>query len=80
VAADLINSNAGAVILKIAYGWTVTSNDDQLVNFLKEAALVSGQMLQPGRWLVEIFPLLRFVPAWVPGAEFNAKPLTPDNV
>jgi len=29
-------------------------------------------MSQPG-WLVEIFPLLRFVPAWMPGAGFKRR-------
>lgn len=71
--ADVINSNAGAVIVKIAYGWTVTSNDDVLVNSKKEGVRIAEEMVQPGRWLVEIFPLLRFVPSWVPGARFKRR-------
>jgi len=62
----------GAVILKIAYGWSVTSNDDRLVNFLDEGLVLGGELSQPG-WLVEIFPLLRFVPAWMPGAGFKRR-------
>jgi hypothetical protein len=68
-----MNSNAGAVILKITYGWTVTSNDDQLVNYMKEGLRIVTEIVQPGRWLVEILPLLRFVPTWVPGAGFQRK-------
>jgi hypothetical protein len=73
IVTDFIDSNAGAVVLKIAYGWTVTSNEDQLVNFMKDAARIGAEIVQPGKWHVEIVPLLRFVPAWVPGAEFKRK-------
>jgi len=65
--------NAGAVVLKITYGWTVTSNDDKLVKFMEEAIHVVTELILPGKWLVEILPLLRFVPAWIPGAEFKRK-------
>lgn len=65
--------NSSAVVLKIAYGWTVTSNDDPLVTFMEEALRLLGEMLQPGMWLVESFPLLRFIPAWVPGAGFKRR-------
>jgi hypothetical protein len=68
---DFIQSNAGAVILKITYGWTVISNDDPLVLFMEEALRIGAESVQPGRWLVEILPLLRFVPAWMPGAGFK---------
>lgn len=30
-------------------------------------------MAQPGRWFVEIFPWLRFVPTWMPGAGFKRR-------
>ena len=73
LAPDLINSNAGAAILKITYGWTVTSNEDPLVSRMKQALRLTKEMVQPGKWLVEIFPLLRFVPAWMPGVGFKHK-------
>jgi hypothetical protein len=63
--------NAGAVVLKITYGWAVTSNDDKLVKRMQEAAHIGAEILRPGRWLVEIFPLLRFVPSWMPRAGFK---------
>ncbi|KIM82350.1 hypothetical protein PILCRDRAFT_8150 [Piloderma croceum F 1598] len=65
--------NAGAVILKITYGWTVISNDDPLVLFMEEGLHIGAEITQPGRWLVEILPLLRFVPAWMPGAGFKRR-------
>jgi hypothetical protein len=65
--------NAGAVILKIAYGWTVTDGDDELVANMLENLKLTNEVMQPGRWLVDVLPWLRFVPAWMPGAGFQRK-------
>jgi hypothetical protein len=40
---------------------------------MEEAICIATELVRPGRWLVEILPLLRFVPAWMPGAEFKRK-------
>lgn len=66
-----IYRNAGAVILKIAYGWTVTDSNDRFIKIMEDAVHISAEILQPGRWLVDTLPWLRFVPAWVPGAGFQ---------
>lgn len=67
---DLVR-NAGAVILKVAYGWTVASDDDYFVNLMKKSFALHAEVSGTGRWLVDIFPWLRFTPAWVPGAGFK---------
>jgi hypothetical protein len=38
---------------------------------MEQSIQVGAQLIAPGRWLVETIPLLRFVPAWVPGAGFK---------
>ncbi|EIM80787.1 cytochrome P450 [Stereum hirsutum FP-91666 SS1] len=63
--------NAGAVILQIAYGWTVNANDDYFVSIMEEVFALSAEITRPGRFLVESFPLLRYVPSWFPGANFK---------
>ncbi|PBL01644.1 cytochrome P450 [Armillaria gallica] len=63
--------NAGAIVLDVAYGWPVTSDDDYFVSLMEEAFALHRQVVQPGRWLVEVIPLLRFVPSWMPGAHFK---------
>ncbi|KAK0472806.1 cytochrome P450 [Armillaria novae-zelandiae] len=63
--------NSGAIILDVTYGWPVTSDDDYFVSLMEEAFYLHGQITQPGRWLVEEIPLLRFVPSWMPGAHFK---------
>lgn len=50
-------SNAGAVILEVAYGWHVVSNEDYFVNLIEEAFGLQGEIARPGRWLVDVFPI-----------------------
>lgn len=59
--------------MKIAYGWTVTGDDDELLKIIAEGIEIFTATSQPGRWLVETIPWLRFVPSWFPGAEFKRK-------
>ncbi|KAK0231460.1 cytochrome P450 [Armillaria fumosa] len=66
-----LRRNAGAVVLDLAYGWPVTNDDDYFVSLMEEAFALHKQVVQPGRWLVEVMPFLRFVPSWMPGAHFK---------
>lgn len=68
-----IYRNARAVILKITYGWTLSDNDDLMVNTMQEAIDITAGLWQPGKWLVEFIPWLRFLPSWAPGAGFKRK-------
>ncbi|KAK0235434.1 cytochrome P450 [Armillaria nabsnona] len=63
--------NAGAIVLDVAYGWPVTSDDDYFVSLMEEAFSLHRQVARPGRWLVEEIPFLRFIPSWMPGAHFK---------
>ncbi|KAG1813916.1 cytochrome P450 [Suillus subaureus] len=69
--ADQIKRNSAAVVLYLAYGWKVTQNDDYFIGILKEGSEISAMLSQPGRWLVEAIPSLRFLPSWFPGAGFK---------
>ncbi|KAI0058112.1 cytochrome P450 [Artomyces pyxidatus] len=66
-----VRRNAGAVIMKLTYGWTVKEVDDYFVRLMKEGFEMSRQVSTPGRWLVDVFPVLQYVPAWFPGAGFQ---------
>ncbi|KAJ7477159.1 cytochrome P450 [Mycena galericulata] len=68
-----LRRNAGAVIMKIAYGYPVTSNDDHFVALAEEGIKIASMASAPGKWLVDSFPLLRFLPEWLPGTGFKAK-------
>ncbi|KAF8878783.1 cytochrome P450 [Infundibulicybe gibba] len=61
-----IRRNATGVIMKMAYGYTVLE-DDPFISVAEEAAKISGWATAPGRWLVDYFPIVRFIPSWLPG-------------
>ncbi|KAF9562476.1 cytochrome P450 [Agrocybe pediades] len=68
-----IRRNAVAIILKVAYGYQVESNDDTLVRLIEDGFILSSTINVPGKFWVEFFPILRFLPDWFPGAGFKKK-------
>lgn len=68
-----IRRNAVAVILKVAYGYQIASNDDPLVHLLAKTSQLMGSISIPGKYWVEFFPILRFIPDWFPGAGFKRR-------
>ncbi|OJJ53726.1 hypothetical protein ASPSYDRAFT_186749 [Aspergillus sydowii CBS 593.65] len=60
-----------AVILKMTYGYNVEPRgSDPLVELAEKAVDQICQAMLPGTWLVDYLPILKYVPAWVPGAKF----------
>ncbi|EJD00102.1 cytochrome P450 [Fomitiporia mediterranea MF3/22] len=66
-----LRKNAAAVIMHIAYGYTIKSSDDYFVAMAEESMRVASLAATPGKWLVDSFPILRFIPRWFPGASFR---------
>ncbi|KAJ5520439.1 Cytochrome P450 E-class group I [Penicillium fimorum] len=67
-----IQTEAGAIILKIAYGYTVESQKrDPLVEISNLALHHFSKAGTPGAWLVDMIPALKHVPSWLPGAGFK---------
>ncbi|KAJ7491020.1 cytochrome P450 [Mycena latifolia] len=66
-----LKRNAAAVIMKIAYGYTVSRNDDYFVALAEEDMRLGSIVGAPGKWLVDSLPFLRFLPDWFPGAGFK---------
>ncbi|RMJ16492.1 hypothetical protein CDV36_003782 [Fusarium kuroshium] len=68
---DLVNQirkEAGAVILKIAYGYTADPfKDDVLVSMAGDAMDKFARAGVPGAFIVDMMPFLRYLPDWVPG-------------
>ncbi|KAL5363085.1 cytochrome P450 [Aspergillus floccosus] len=66
-----LRKSTGAVALQIAYGYTVEPHDsDPLVDLAERAVHDFGLAVSPGTWIVDVFPLLRYLPTWFPGARF----------
>ncbi|KAH9942003.1 cytochrome P450 [Amylocystis lapponica] len=58
---------AGAIILKMSYGYEVQQDEDRLVNAADVAMGEFALASSPGAFLVDLFPILKNVPSWVPG-------------
>lgn len=64
---------AGRVIMDIAYGIDVKEKNDHFVKIAEHALEGGIDTGVPGTYLVDIFPFLRYVPEWIPGAGFKRK-------
>jgi len=66
---------AGKVIVMFTYGIKVETSQDEYITIAEEAISKTFPFVHPGAVLVDIFPPLRYVPSWFPGAGFkrNAK-------
>ncbi|KAG6831860.1 hypothetical protein H0H92_006977 [Tricholoma furcatifolium] len=66
-----IRHTAGAIILRISHGYEVKETNDPFVELADRATNQFSLSTAPGAYLVDVLPLLRFVPAWFPGAGFQ---------
>ncbi|KAJ7595334.1 cytochrome P450 [Mycena floridula] len=62
--------STAAVIMKVAYGYTVREND-AFISVAEESAKITNIAMSPGRWLVDYYPIVRFIPSWLPFAKFK---------
>ena len=59
--------------MEIMYGLRVEDENDQYVQINEKGVRAFSEVITPGRWLVEILPILVYLPAWFPGANFKRK-------
>ncbi|KAL1682657.1 cytochrome P450 [Schizophyllum commune] len=62
---------AAIVILGAAYGLEIPTKDDSHVLEAEAAIGVVVAVSMPGNYLVNVLPVLKYVPAWFPGAGFQ---------
>ncbi|KAF9458366.1 cytochrome P450 [Collybia nuda] len=60
-----------AVIMNVTYGIKVSDTDDPYITTAEEALHGLSQAGVPGRFLVDVLPILKYVPSWMPGAGFK---------
>ncbi|KAI0061739.1 cytochrome P450 [Artomyces pyxidatus] len=61
----------GAISMSIFYGYEVKDSNDELAETGREFVRMLQDTALPGTLLVNDFPLLRFLPDWLPGTEFK---------
>ncbi|KAF8815532.1 cytochrome P450 [Phlegmacium glaucopus] len=68
-----IRQTFATTIMSIAYGIEVKESDDPYVSLAEEALNGINQAAIPGAFWVDLFPILKYVPSWFPGAGFQKK-------
>ncbi|GAB1527526.1 monooxygenase activity [Rhizoctonia solani] len=68
---DSLFTNAASSMLQLAYGYTLQGDDDLVFQGLRQSSehlIVAGMFTN---FLVNVFPLLSYVPHWLPGASWK---------
>ncbi|KAJ5780204.1 hypothetical protein N7457_005364 [Penicillium paradoxum] len=65
-----IKTEAGSVILKIAYGYNVEPHDHDPLVDMADKAMGDFSMAMQSTRAVEFLPFLQYLPSWFPGAGF----------
>ena len=69
----IITSTFAATIMKIGYGIAVQESEDPYISIAEEALNGLSKAGIPGAFWVDLFPMLKYVPSWFPGAGFQKK-------
>ena len=59
--------------MEIGYGIAVQDSDDPYISIAEGALSGIAQAGIPGTFWVDLFPILKYVPSWFPGAGFQKK-------
>ena len=57
--------------LMTVYGYTIQESDDPLVKLIEEAMRQFSLMSSPGAYMVDSFPIMKYIPSWLPGGGFK---------
>ena len=57
--------------MRVTYGIDVDEEKEDYVTMAEDVMVVFSSIFTHGKYLVETFPSLRFLPAWMPGAGFK---------
>ncbi|KAJ7137669.1 cytochrome P450 [Mycena epipterygia] len=68
-----IHQTASAIALRITYGYTVQGENDPIVSLVNSVMEEFSASVVPGAFLVDLIPILKYVPSWMPGAGFRRK-------
>lgn len=69
----MFNSLLASTILKITYGITPKPKNDPLVELAEIALAGVSEAGNPGSFLVDLIPAMKYIPDWFPGTEWKKK-------
>ncbi|KAI0082010.1 cytochrome P450 [Panus rudis PR-1116 ss-1] len=73
---DQVRVTLSSTILEVGYGHKVQDVNDRHMQVAGSAIGGFVEMATPGQFLIEFLPFLRYVPSWMPGANFKRQVLT----
>ncbi|KAF5376002.1 hypothetical protein D9757_008810 [Collybiopsis confluens] len=68
---DHVDLLYGGSLLSLAYGMSIKDPQDYFLNLIRESQHVASEVSKPGTYIVDIFPMLKYLPAWLPGMGFQ---------
>ncbi|KAI0071515.1 cytochrome P450 monooxygenase [Panus rudis PR-1116 ss-1] len=68
---DHLGRYMSGVVMEISYGRQLQSNEDYIVKNTDEANAIAIQAGSAGNVIVDVFPILKHIPGWMPGAGFK---------
>ncbi|KAJ7688801.1 cytochrome P450 [Mycena olivaceomarginata] len=68
---ELLKTVAAASIMATVYGYDVKPSNDRFVALSENAVQKLSESFFPGAAAVNTFPILRYLPSWMPGAGFQ---------
>ena len=66
-------SLVGSTSISMTYSINVHPYNDPYIKMAEEAVRAASELSIPGAFLVDIIPILKYVPEWFPGANFQNK-------
>ncbi|GJE93425.1 cytochrome P450 [Phanerochaete sordida] len=68
---DVARRNAAAVAMKVAYGYPGLDEDAEFYDTMLETSKYFSETITFGTFLVDVIPVLRYLPTWFPLAYFQ---------
>ncbi|KAM5536626.1 hypothetical protein V8D89_009721 [Ganoderma adspersum] len=57
-----------AAVVKVVFGIDVADDGDEIMTIVEDALEWIGETFTPGKYLIDVLPILQYVPTWFPGA------------
>ncbi|KAL7282187.1 hypothetical protein ACG7TL_003656 [Trametes sanguinea] len=70
---DDLRRLAGSIVIMMTYGYEVEENEDPLIKAVDQVLEEYAHSAAPGAYLADTFPILRHIPAWVPGTQWKRR-------
>lgn len=59
------------MMMKLAYGFEITTTDDKRLELVEEVLEASSDTSALAVTLMDVFPMVKYIPKWFPGAGFK---------